>query len=128
MPRSTVNAPSAPAAIGPYSHAATGDGTLFLSGQTPIDPTTGLLIEGDVGAQTRRVFDNLNTVLQEAGGSLDDVVKVNVYLTSMNDFAAMNAVYADVFSEPFPARTTVAVAGLPLDARVEIECVAAMPR
>jgi 2-iminobutanoate/2-iminopropanoate deaminase len=128
MPRSTVNAPSAPAAIGPYSHAATGDGTLFLSGQTPIDPATGLLIEGDVGAQTRRVFDNLNTVLQEAGGSLDDVVKVNVYLTSMNDFAAMNAVYADVFSEPFPARTTVAVAGLPLDARVEIECVAAMPR
>ena len=128
MPRSTVNAPSAPAAIGPYSQAATGEGTLFLSGQTPIDPATGLLIEGDVGAQTRRVFDNLNTVLQEAGGSLDDVVKVNVYLTSMSDFAAMNAVYADVFSEPFPARTTVAVAGLPLDARVEIECVAAVPR
>lgn len=127
MPRSTVNAPSAPAAIGPYSHAATGDGTLFLSGQTPIDPATGLLIEGDVGAQTRRVFDNLNTVLRAAGGSLDDVVKVNVYLTSMSDFAAMNAVYADVFSEPFPARTTVAVAGLPLDARVEIECVAAVP-
>ncbi|HEY5858707.1 MAG TPA: RidA family protein [Actinomycetota bacterium] len=128
MPRSTVNAPSAPAAIGPYSQAATGEGTLFLSGQTPIDPATGLLIEGDVGAQTRRVFDNLNAVLQEAGGSLDDVVKVNVYLTSMSDFAAMNAVYADVFSEPFPARTTVAVAGLPLDARVEIECVAAVPR
>lgn len=127
MPRSTVNAPSAPAAIGPYSHAATGDGTLFLSGQTPIDPATGLLIEGDVGAQTRRVFDNLNTVLRAAGGSLDDVVKVNVYLTSMSDFAAMNAVYADVFAEPFPARTTVAVAGLPLDARVEIECVAAVP-
>jgi 2-iminobutanoate/2-iminopropanoate deaminase len=128
MPRSTINAPSAPAAIGPYSQAATGEGTLFLSGQTPIDPATGLLIEGDVGAQTRRVFDNLNTVLQEAGGSLDDVVKVNVYLTSMSDFAAMNAVYADVFSMPFPARTTVAVAGLPLDARVEIECVAAVPR
>ena len=128
MPRSTVNASSAPAAIGPYSHAATGDGTLFLSGQTPIDPATGLLTEGDVGAQTRRVFDNLSTVLQAAGGSLDDVVKVNVYLTSMSDFAAMNAVYADVFSKPFPARTTVAVAGLPLDARVEIECVAAVPR
>ena len=128
MPRSTVNAPSAPDAVGPYSHAATGEGTLFLSGQTPIDPATGLLIEGDVGAQTRRVFDNLATVLQQAGGSLDDVVKVNVYLTSMSDFAAMNAVYADVFSEPFPARTTVAVAGLPLDARVEIECVAAVPR
>src|SRR5688572_13659283 len=128
MPRSTVNAPSAPPAIGPYSHAATGEGTLFLSGQTPIDPATGLLIEGDVGAQTRRVFNNLNAVLQEAGGSLVDVVKVNVYLTSMSDFAAMNAVYADGFSEPFPARTTVAVAGLPLDARVEIECVAAVPR
>ncbi|QEO13925.1 RidA family protein [Agromyces intestinalis] len=126
MPRTTVSAPSAPAAIGPYSHAARGGDELFLSGQTPIDPATGLLVEGGVAEQTRRVFRNLEHVLQAAGGDLTDVVKVNVYLTSMDDFHAMNAVYAEVFTEPFPARTTVAVAGLPLGARIEIECVAAI--
>lgn len=127
MSRSTVHASSAPAAIGPYSHAAGGGGTLFLSGQTPIDPESGLLVEGDVGAQTKRAFDNLAGVLAAAGGSLDDVVKVNVYLTSMSDFPAMNAAYSEVFTAPYPARTTVAVAELPLAARVEIECVAALP-
>lgn len=126
MPRTTIVAAEAPAAIGPYVHAARGDGVLFLSGQTPIDPSTGALVEGDVGEQTRRVFANLTAVLRAAGGSLDDVVKVNVYLVSMGDFAAMNDVYRTVFSEPFPARTTVAVAGLPLDARVEIDVVAAV--
>ncbi len=127
MTRSTVTAPSAPAAIGPYSHAATGGGGLLhLSGQTPIDPTTGRLVEGDVRVQTRQVLANLDAVLRAAGGGLDDVVKVNVYLTSMDDFAAMNAAYAEAFAEPFPARTTVAVAGLPLGARVEIEVVAAV--
>ena len=114
------------AAIGPYSHAATGGGPLFLSGQTPIDPATGRLVDGDVTVQTRRVLDNLEAVLRAAGGTLADVVKVNVYLTSMDDFAAMNAAYAEAFTEPFPARTTVAVAGLPLGARVEIEAVAAI--
>ncbi len=118
MPRSVVHSPDAPAAIGPYSHAAAPSGhhALYLSGQTPIDPATGLLIDGDVGVQTRQVFANLEAVLQSAGGSLADVVKINVYLTSMTDFVAMNEAYAQVLQEPFPARTTVAVAGLPLGA------------
>jgi 2-iminobutanoate/2-iminopropanoate deaminase len=123
--RTTVSASSAPEPVGPYSHAALGaDGTIFLSGQTPIDPTTGKLLEGDVAAQTRQVFANLGSVLSAVGRTLDDVVKVTVYLVDMNDFAAMNSVYSTVFSAPYPARTTVAVAGLPLGARVEIELVA----
>ena len=97
---------------------------LFCSGQTPIDPATGALIEGDVAAQTLRVFDNLQAVLEDNGLSLDDVVKCNVYLTDMAHFAAMNAAYAERFTAPYPARTTVAVAGLPLGAHVEIECLA----
>ena len=99
-------------------------GLLFLSGQTPIDPATGALVAGDVGAQTRRVFANLERVLDAAGASLADVIKVNVYLTSMADFPALNEVYARVFEAPYPARTTVAVAELPLGAQVEIELVA----
>ena len=125
MTRTTVHAPQAPAPVGPYSHAARGtDGTLFLSGQTPIDPTTGTLIDGDVTAQTRQVFANLVSVLAASGRTLDDVIKVNVYLIDMDDFTAMNSAYAAIFSAPYPARTTVAVAGLPLGARVEIELVA----
>jgi 2-iminobutanoate/2-iminopropanoate deaminase len=125
MPRSTVTDPHAPEPVGPYSHAAQhANGTLFLSGQTPIDPATGRLVGGDVEAQTRRVFANLESVLTAGGRTFDDVVKVNVYLVDMADFAAMNAVYATVFRAPFPARTTVAVAGLPLGASVEIELVA----
>lgn len=127
MARDTVFSPDAPAAVGPYSHAVRTGGLLYLSGQTPIDPATGQLIDGDVGAQTERVFANLAAVLDAAGLGLDDVVKVNVYLTDMADFAAMNAAYAKAFSEPFPARTTVAVAALPLGARVEIEVVAQAP-
>jgi 2-iminobutanoate/2-iminopropanoate deaminase len=98
---------------------------LYVSGQTPIDPATGALIDGGVDAQTERVFANLASVLAAASRSFADVVKVNVYLIDMADFASMNSVYARVFSEPYPARTTVAVAGLPLEARVEIEVVAA---
>lgn len=127
MPRRTVHAPDAPAAVGPYAHAVGGGGLLYLSGQTPIDPATGRLVEGDVGVQTERVFANLAAVLAAAGLSFDDVVKVNVYLTDMADFAAMNEAYARTFTEPYPARTTVAVAGLPLGARVEIEAVAERP-
>jgi 2-iminobutanoate/2-iminopropanoate deaminase len=97
---------------------------VFLSGQTPIDPSTGRLVDGDVAAQTRQVFANLASVLSAAGRTLDDVTKVNVYLVDMADFAAMNTVYSAIFSAPYPARTTVAVAGLPLSARVEIELVA----
>ncbi|WP_448003270.1 RidA family protein [Agromyces bauzanensis] len=125
MTRSTLTDPHAPEPVGPYSHAAlSGTGALYLSGQTPIDPASGSLVEGDVEEQTRRVFANLQSVLAAAGRTFDDVVKVNVFLVDMNDFAAMNRVYATVFAAPFPARTTVAVAGLPLGARVEIELVA----
>jgi len=124
MPRTASHAPSAPAAIGPYSHGIWSGHELFLSGQTPIDPATGKLIDGDVAAQTHRVFDNLEGALRDAGLSLDDVVKCNVYLTDMANFAAMNAAYGARFAAPYPARTTVAVAGLPLGAQVEIELLA----
>lgn len=117
-----------PAAIGPYSHAVWSGRNLFCSGQTPIDPATGKLIDGDVEAQTHRAFDNLQAVIEDAGLTMDDVVKCNVYLTDMANFAAMNKAYATRFSAPYPARTTVAVAGLPLNAQVEIELVARRPR
>lgn len=124
MPRNAVASAHGPAAIGPYSHAVWAGDLLYLSGQTPIDPASGKLIKGDVDAQTMRCFDNLEAVLLDAGLVMDDVIKCNVYLTSMADFPAMNAAYQRRFTTPFPARTTVAVAGLPLGARVEIELVA----
>jgi 2-iminobutanoate/2-iminopropanoate deaminase len=124
VPRTPISSATAPAAVGPYSQAIVSGDHVFLSGQTPIDPATGALVDGDLGAQTKRCFDNLQAVLEAAGLGFDDVVKVNVYLTSMEDFAAMNAVYAEQFTKPFPARTTVAVAALPLGARIEIELVA----
>jgi 2-iminobutanoate/2-iminopropanoate deaminase len=124
VPRTPISSPDAPAAVGPYSQAIVSGDHVFLSGQTPIDPATGTLVDGDVGAQAQQCFDNLATVLAAAGLGHEDVIKVNVYLTSMDDFAAMNAVYAQQFSEPFPARTTVAVAALPLGARIEVELVA----
>ena len=121
------SSPDAPRAVGPYSQAIASGDHLVLSGQTPIDPATGALVDEDIAGQTRRCFDNLGAVLAAADLGFDDVVKVNVYLTSMADFAAMNGAYADMFTEPFPARTTVAVAGLPLGARIEIELVARRP-
>lgn len=127
MTRQTVASDRAPAAIGPYAQAVWAGDLLYLSGQTPIDPATGKLITGDVQAQTRRVFDNLEAVLAQAGLAMDDVVKCLVFLTTMDDFAAMNEVYAQRFTAPFPARSTVAVAGLPLGARVEIELIARRP-
>lgn len=128
MTLSYVQSEHAPAPVGPYSHAcATPSGLVHLSGQTPIDPTTNELIEGGIAEQTARVFRNLEHVLEAAGCGFGDVVKVNVYLVDMNDFAEMNAVYATYFEGQFPARTTVAVAGLPLGARVEIEMQALQP-
>ena len=124
MSRNAAVSPRGPAALGPYSHAVWAGELLYLSGQTPVDPATGKLIDGDVEAQTHRAFDNLSLVLQDAGLSMDDVIKCNVYLTDMANFSAMNAAYKARFSSPFPARTTVAVAGLPLGAQVEIEMVA----
>lgn len=124
MSRKHVESARGPAAIGPYSHAVWAGKLLYLSGQTPIDPATGKLIEGDVEAQTHRAFDNLQAVLEDSGLSMDDVIKCNVYLTDMANFPHMNAAYGARFTRPYPARTTVAVAGLPLGALVEIELVA----
>jgi 2-iminobutanoate/2-iminopropanoate deaminase len=127
MPRRNVESPRGPAAIGPYSHAVWAGDLLYLSGQTPIDPAVGTLIDGDVEAQTHRAFDNLQAVLEDSGLSMDDVIKCNVYLTDMVNFPAMNRAYQQRFNAPYPARTTVAVAGLPLGALVEIELVARRP-
>ncbi len=127
MTRSAFTSPNAPHAVGPYSQAVASGDHVFLSGQTPIDPTTGALVDADVAGQAQRCFDNLEAVLAAAALTFDDVIKVNVYLTSMDDFAEMNVVYARQFTEPFPARTTVAVAALPLGARIEIELVARRP-
>lgn len=101
--------------VGPYSHAVESGEFVFLSGQTPVDPTTGKMAEGDITAQTKQCFKNLFSVLECAGLTFDDVVKVNVFLTSMSDFQEMNSVYAEHFSAPYPARTTVAVVELPLE-------------
>lgn len=110
--------------VGPYSHAVEAGDMVYLSGQTPIDSKTGKLVEGDVAVQTEQCFRNLFNVLAAAGLTPDHVVKVNVYLTDMGDFNAMNSVYSKQFSVPYPARTTVAVAALPLGAKVEIEMIA----
>jgi 2-iminobutanoate/2-iminopropanoate deaminase len=123
MPRNAINAPGA-AAVAPYSHAVDAGELIFLSGQTPFDPTTGKLVTGTIGEQTLQCFRNLFSVLEAARLSADDVVNVQVYLTDMNDFAAMNEVYAKQFTKPYPARTTIGVASLPMGARVEIGLVA----
>ena len=127
MTRDAVHAPSAPAAVGPYSHAVRHGGLLFLSGQAPLDPETGTVVEGGIQAQSRQVFANLAAVLYSAGASLDDVLKTNIYLTNLEDFQAVNAIYAEHFAEPYPARTTIGVAGLPLGILIEIELVARLP-
>jgi 2-iminobutanoate/2-iminopropanoate deaminase len=111
-------------AIGPYSHAIESGDLVFLSGQTPVDSQTGKLVEGDIAEQTNQCFKNLFNVLEAAGLTPDHVEKVNVFLTDMNDFEAMNLVYAKQFSSPYPARTTIGVASLPLGAKVEIEMIA----
>ncbi|MFN8621842.1 MAG: Rid family detoxifying hydrolase [Chloroflexota bacterium] len=123
MPRTSVSAPGA-VAVGPYSHAVVSGGFVFLSGQTPIDPATGRLVEGDIAAQTRQCLANLGAVLAGAGLGFDDVVECHVFLVDMADFGAMNAAYAEAFEAPYPARTTIGVAALPLGARVEIRMTA----
>jgi 2-iminobutanoate/2-iminopropanoate deaminase len=122
--KQAVIAEKAPQALGPYSAAIRVGMFTYCSGQTPIVPATGELVEGCVGCQTRQVLTNLSAVLEADGLTLNDVVKTTVFLTDMADFAKMNGVYAEFFAEPFPARSTVAVAGLPKDARVEIEAIA----
>lgn len=124
MDKRIVSTPNAPAAIGPYSQAILAGGFVFCSGQIPLDPASGQLVEGDVGVQTHRVLQNLAAVLDAAGSSLRKVVKTTVFLRDMGDFAAMNAVYGEYFTDEPPARATVQAARLPKDVAVEIECVA----
>jgi 2-iminobutanoate/2-iminopropanoate deaminase len=119
-----LSAPGAPAAVGPYSHAVRSGGLLFCSGQVGLDAQSGALVEGDVADQTRQAFQNVRAVLDAAGVGLGAVVKATVFLASMDDFGAVNAVYAEAFGGHRPARSTVAVAGLPLGALVEVEVVA----
>lgn len=123
MPRNPVTAKNA-SAIAPYSHGIESQGFVFLSGQTPLDPQIGQLAVGTIEDQTRQCFANLGAVLEAAGLSFADVIKCNVFLTDMGDFAAMNKVYSQHFASPYPARTTIGVAALPLGASVEIEMIA----
>jgi 2-iminobutanoate/2-iminopropanoate deaminase len=120
----TVSTENAPGAIGPYSQAVKTGNMVFCSGQIPIDPATGQFVSDDIAEQTEQVLRNLSAVLEAAGSDLGKVVKTTVFLADMNDFAAMNDVYARYFSENKPARATVQAARLPRDARVEIECIA----
>ena len=122
--KQAVSSPDAPKAIGPYSPAIRAGQLLFVSGQVPIDPATGQMIDGDIAAQTRRVFENIGALLTAGGRAFADVARTTVFLADMNDFAAMNEVYGQYFSEPYPARATVQVARLPKDARVEIDVIA----
>lgn len=124
--RQATSTPAAPAAIGPYSQAITAGGLLFLSGQIPLDPATGQLVPGGIAEQTRQVFRNIAAILDAAGASFDSVVSATVYVADMNDFAAVNEIYATYFSAPAPARATVQVARLPKDSLIEIQVVASL--
>lgn len=126
MRKTTIHADGAPAAVGPYVHAVRLGDLVFTSGQVGLDPATGKLVAGGIEAETRRALQNLEAVLRAAGTGFDHVVKATVFLTDMDDFAAMNAVYATTFGEARPARTTVAVSRLPVGARVEIDLVASV--
>ncbi|MDG6348613.1 RidA family protein [Luteimonas sp. 8-5] len=128
MPRQAIHSDRAPAAIGPYSQATRAGNTpassiVFFSGQVPIDPATGNLVDGDIAAQARRAFDNLKAVCEAAGGSFDDIVRVGLYLTDLSQFSQVNAVMAEYFSEPYPARSTIEVSALPRGAAFEVDAV-----
>lgn len=124
MPRQAFHTDKAPKAIGPYSQAVRAGNLLFLSGQIPLDPATMAMVEGDIAAQTHRVMKNLTAVLEESGLSLAHVVRTTIFLADINDFAAVNEIYGSYFEQPAPARSTVQVARLPRDARVEIDAIA----
>ena len=125
--RHPVTAQGAPAAVGPYSHAVQSGGLLFCSGQVPLDPNTGKLVEGSIGDQTRRCLENLQIVCAAAGASLDDAVRLGVYVTDMGTFPEVNEAYAAFFGDGPPARSAIGVAALPLGARVEVDAIVAMP-
>ena len=124
MSNIAIHTENAPAAIGPYSQAIQAGNTIYVSGQLPIDPATGAFAGEDIAAQTRQSLNNIKAILAEAGADMSNVVKTTVLLANMADFAAMNAVYAEFFSAPYPARAAFQVACLPKNALVEIECVA----
>jgi reactive intermediate/imine deaminase len=126
MSKQIVSTSAAPAAIGPYSQAVRAGNTLWLSGQIPLDPVTKELVQGDIEVQTRRVFDNIKAVLAAAGASFDGVVKTTIFLTDLANFPVVNKIMAEYFREPYPARSTVGVAGLPRGAQVEVECIVAL--
>jgi 2-iminobutanoate/2-iminopropanoate deaminase len=125
--RETVHAEGAPAAAGPYSHAVISNGLIFLSGQTPVDPNTGSLVDGSIGDQTRRCLDNLAIVAAAAGAQLADAVRVGIYVTDISTFKDVNEAYGTYFVSDPPARSTIGVAALPLGAQVEIDAVLAVP-
>jgi len=125
MPRQIIKTANAPQAIGPYSQAVRSGNVLFFSGQVPIDPATGNLVDGDIAVQARRVFENLKAVCNAAGGSFDQVVRVGIYLTDLANFATVNGVMKEYFREPFPARSTIGVASLPMQAQVEVDMILA---
>ncbi|HVI25591.1 MAG TPA: RidA family protein [Xanthomonadaceae bacterium] len=119
--RQPIHSDHAPAAIGPYSQAIRAGNTVYLSGQTPLVPETGQMVEGDIEAQARRAFENLRAVCEAAGGSFDRVVRLGLYLTDLSDFARVNAVMAEYFSKPYPARSTIQAAALPRGAAFEVD-------
>lgn len=123
MSRQPVQTDQAPAAIGPYSQAVRVGNTVYCSGQIPLDPATGELVQGDIAAQARRAFDNLKAVCEAAGGSFDDVVRLGLYLTDLGQFAQVNAVMAEYFQAPYPARSTIEVSALPKGAAFEVDAV-----
>ena len=123
MTSTIIHTDQAPAAIGPYSQAVRVGNTVYLSGQTPLDPATGEMVEGNISAQARRVFDNLQAVCAAAGGSFSDVVRVGIYLTDLANFAAVNAVMKKYFRESYPARSTIGVRELPRGAAVEVDAI-----
>lgn len=127
MSMKSIHTNQAPAAIGPYSQAIEANGMIFASGQIPIDPATGQFVEGGIQEQTRQALTNARNILQAAGTDMENVIKTTVYLSNINNFAAMNEVYAQFFTEPFPARSAVAVKDLPKGALVEIEVLAIKP-
>jgi len=128
MTKAAIHTEKAPAAIGTYSQAINANGLVFLSGQIPLDPATMEVVDGDFEARARRVFDNLAAVAEAAGGSLDDIVKLTVFLTDLGNFATVNAVMEDYFNEPFPARAAVGVASLPKGVDVEADAILAIIR
>lgn len=127
MPRNAIHSDHAPAAIGPYSQAVRAGQMVFFSGQVPLDPATGQLVEGDIATHARRAFDNLKAVCAASGGAMDDIVRVGLYLTDLSQFAAVNAVMAEYFSQPYPARSTIEVSALPRGAVFEVDAVMVLP-